>query len=204
VTAPLTDPSQLFERPSIILLGERVALGPLRRDLVALYAEWMNDFAVTRTLGRIQRPFTLEDEEAWYNGASQSYLERHFTIYERTTWRPIGTTGLFDLDFIHRTAEFGVLIGARDCWGRGYGTETTVLVLDYAFNAVGLHNVVLRVFDDNERGLRAYLRAGFKLIGRRRQANRIGQQARDVLYLDALASDFQQPSRLPQADQPTG
>jgi RimJ/RimL family protein N-acetyltransferase len=193
---------QRWERPIVNLEGDLVALGPLRRDLVPLYAEWMNDFTVTRTIGRGQRPYTFEDEESWYSGASQSYHERHFTIYERASWRPIGNTGLFDLDPTHRTAEFGLMIGARDRWGQGYGTETTMLVLDYAFNALGLHNVILRVFEGNERGLRAYLRAGFQLIGRRRQANRIGQQARDVLYLDALADDFQRPSRLPQAEPP--
>jgi RimJ/RimL family protein N-acetyltransferase len=196
----MNDSSSPLGHPTVNLLGERVALGPLRRDLLPLYCEWMNDFAVTRTIGRGQRPYTLDDEESWYNGASQSYHERNFTIYERVTWRPIGNTGLFDLDFTHRTGEFGLLIGARDCWGRGYGTETTVLLLDYAFNALGLHNVMLRVFDDNERGLRAYLRAGFQLIGRRRQANRLGQRARDVLYLDALASEFQRSSMLPQPD----
>ena len=51
------------ENPVISILGEKVALGPIRRDLVPLYHRWINDFAVLRTL-HIPRSSTLEEVQA--------------------------------------------------------------------------------------------------------------------------------------------
>ncbi len=66
-------------------------------------------------------------------------------------------------------------------------------MIDYAFTVLGLHNVLLTVFSFNERGIRAYRRAGFKEIGRRREARRLAGCAYDVVYMDCLASEFESP-----------
>jgi RimJ/RimL family protein N-acetyltransferase len=83
------------------------------------------------------------------------------------------------------------MIGEKDCWNKGYGTEATALVLDYAFTALGLHNVMLRAYAYNQAGIRAYQKAGFREFGRRRQARRLAERAYDVVYMDCLASEFQ-------------
>ncbi len=178
------------DEPIVNIGGDKVALGPLRRDLVPAYLRWVSDFEVTRTLGVPIRPFTREAEEAWYESIAKADRDVQFTIYERATMRPIGNGGLKGIDHAHGTATFGILIGEKDCWGKGYGTEATRLVLDYAFTVLGLHNVLLTVFSFNERGIRAYRRAGFKEIGRRRQARRLAGQAYDVVYMDCLAAEF--------------
>ena len=186
-------PAAAPEQPIVTIEGERVALGPLRRDLLPLYQRWMNDPVVGRTLGAGLRPLLLEDEQQWYDrkiGATDTVL---FQIYVRDGWRPIGTTGLEELDHQHGVADFGILIGEKDCWDQGYGTEATRLVLDYAFNVLGLHNVMLCVYDHNRRGARAYEKAGFKVIGRRRQALRLGNERYDEIFMDALAAEFESP-----------
>jgi len=178
--------------PMVNMRGERVALGPIRRDLLPLYQRWINDWEVTRTLALLVRPMTWEAEEAWYGGAATG-AGSTFQIYELATMRPIGTTGLHDIDHQHGTATFGILIGEKDCWGKGYGTEVARLMLDYGFNALGLHNVMLQVYAHNERGYRAYLRAGYKEIGRRRQALRRAGQWHDIILMDCLATEFESP-----------
>ncbi|HLZ07860.1 MAG TPA: GNAT family protein [Chloroflexota bacterium] len=176
--------------PVLNIVGEKVALGPYRRDLVPLYLRWINDFNVTRTLGIGVRPATLESEEAWYERASRSDGDVGFTIYERATSRPIGNTGLGKINHLHRTAEFGIMIGETDCWGKGYGTETTRLVLDYGFSSLGLHNIMLTTYSFNERGQRAYRRAGFREIGRRRESVRVAGIAYDDVFMECLATEF--------------
>jgi hypothetical protein len=103
------------------------------------------------------------------------------------------TTRLGDINPFHATGEPGTLIDETDRWGKGYGTEVTRLMLDYGFTALGLHNIMLTAFSFNERGLRAYTRAGFREIGRRREAFRLGGQAYDVVYMDCLAAEFKSP-----------
>jgi RimJ/RimL family protein N-acetyltransferase len=129
----------------------------------------------------------------WYEAASQQPDAVHFTLYERATERPIGLGSLQRVDHRHGTAELGLLIGERERWGRGYGTEATQLLCDYGFTLLGLHNIWLAVYAVNARALRVYERAGFRLIGRRRAAWRLGDQRYDVLYLDCLRTEFQSP-----------
>jgi RimJ/RimL family protein N-acetyltransferase len=180
------------DAPLINIVGERVALGPLRRDLVPLYARWVNDFAVVRTMLLPPGPTTLEAEIAWYEGAATGEA-RYFTIYLRDGWRPVGTLDLHDIDHLHRTAEFGIMIGEADARGQGCGTEATRMALDYAFTALGLHNVMLTVYEYNLAGRRAYEKAGFRLIGRRRQARWHLGRLWDELFYDCLASEFDSP-----------
>ena len=192
------------DRPPVNVVGDRVALGPLRRDLLPLYQRWINDFATTRTLAIPSGPMTWEQEEAWFNRAATAEADVTFTIYERATWRPIGNTGLHAVGYRHRTAEIGILIGEADCRGKGYGTETVRLLLDYGFTALGLHNVMLRVFAYNLAGQRAYQKAGLREFGRRRQAQFMGGRLWDVIYMECLAGEFVSPvlGRVFQPDRP--
>jgi RimJ/RimL family protein N-acetyltransferase len=179
--------------PVLNIIGQKIALGPLRSDLLATYQRWINDFAITRTLAAPMRPLTWEAEREWFERVTKSERDVVFTAYERETLRPVGSAGLHGIDAAHGTAEFGVMVGEKECWGRGYGTEITALTLDYGFHALGLHNIMLRVYSTNERGLRAYRRAGFREIGRRRQSVRIGGRRCDAIYMDCLASEFESP-----------
>jgi RimJ/RimL family protein N-acetyltransferase len=182
------------DAPILNLVGEKVALGPRRRDLVPLYHRWINDLEVTRTCAWGVSVQTREAMEEWYDRASKGGFDFvDFTIYEQSTLRPIGWTSLEEIDYLDRTAKFIILIGEKECWGKGYGTETARLILDYGFTVLGLHNVWLTVNSFNERGIRAYRRAGFREIGRRREAHRLAGQAFDVICMDCLASEFQSP-----------
>ena len=140
------------------------------------------------------RPKSKDQIESDYSQFSKSE-DRWvgFVIYEAATLRPIGGTDLRHIDGVHRTAEFGISIGEKECWGKGYGTETVMLMLDYGFSVLGLHNIMLDTFSYNERAIRAYTRAGFREIGRRREATRLGGQAYDIVFMDCLATEFQSP-----------
>lgn len=180
------------EYPIVNIVGERLALGPLRRDLLPTYQRWINDFGALRTLGAVAPgPTTLEQEARWYD--AQPATEVRFTIFERATWRPIGTTALHGLDYRNRTALFGILIGEAEARGQGYGTEATRLTLDYAFTALGLHSVMLTVAEFNLAGQRAYARAGFRECGRRRQCRWMAGRLWDELSMDCLATEFESP-----------
>lgn len=185
--------SERGEAPVFNVVGVKVALGPLRRDLVPLFYRWANDYDVRRTATAGLKPVTLDAQEAWYDATVRDESQVQFLIYERATWRPIGRAGLH-VDYMLRNAVFDIVIGEKECWGRGYGTEATALVLDHAFTGLGLHTVMLQVDEYNAAGIAAYEKAGFKHAGRRREAHRLGGRAFDVIYMDCLASEFVSPS----------
>ena len=183
------------EKPLLNIIGEKVALGPEHKGIIPAIARWENDFSVVILSGDPLRPVSRESIEARFEKNLQNEGSRgaHFAIYEKASLRLVGVAGLRHIDPIMRTADYGIMIGEKDCWGKGYGTETTILILDYAFTVLGLHNVMLQTYSYNERAVRAYTRAGFRIIGRRREAVRLGGQVHDRIMMDCLSSEFRSP-----------
>src|SRR5215213_3552667 len=100
------------DEPEFIIAGEKVALGPLRRDLAGAYARWMNQLEVRR--GLVHRGIaTSQSQEKWVEenlekGAKGEPEAVEFTIYDRTDTTPVGTAGLLRISHAHGTAEFGI------------------------------------------------------------------------------------------------
>jgi diamine N-acetyltransferase len=186
------------EQPIINIVGEKVSLGPMHRDLLSLITRWSNDLAARRNIGA-PLPQTLEQRIAQYERDTVDEQSVDFAVYERAILpgghpRPIGTVGLFDINYRNGRAEFGIYIGEADARGKGFGTETTRLMLDYAFTALGLYNVALTVAEWNVAGQRAYARAGFRECGRRRQCWLMGGRRWDQIAMDCLATEFTSPA----------
>jgi diamine N-acetyltransferase len=178
--------------PIINLRGERVALGPLHRGLLPLLVRWENDFPTIDLGGDAPRPQSPEAvAAAWERliaGEREGWIG--FAIYELPDLRPIGHANIRDVGGMHGTAEFGIAIAEPALRGRGYGTEATRLLLGYAFRTLGLNNVLLDTTADNVAALRCYAKAGFREIGRRRQAYWRGGRLIDVVFMDCLRDDF--------------
>lgn len=174
--------------PQLLIAGERAALGPLRGDLVPVYRRWVNDREVARGLGA-NVVMTEEAERAWYEEASRSGSGQvNFTVYDQDDLAPVGTTGLFGIDHYHGRATFGIMLGERR--GQGLGTEATRLVLDWGFTVLGLYNVDLKVWEWNTAAIRAYTKAGFREIGRRRGGAVVMGRRFDEVLMDAIAPEF--------------
>jgi RimJ/RimL family protein N-acetyltransferase len=172
------------------LVGERCFLSPPAAEDAERWAEWLNDLAVTVPLGdEAYTPFGLERARAEVEeaGRGQSHV---FSIVDLRTEAPIGRALLFGLDPVNRAAMLGLFIGDRTYWGRGYGQEATRLLLDYAFNLLNLHSVMLGAFAFNERALAAYHKLGFREIGRRREARTVAGKAYDVVLMDMLEDEY--------------
>ena len=190
-----TDEQRSSEETLLNIIGDKVALGPLHDDLLPLLVRWDNDFTTADLGGGDMRPRSRHAVAAFWEPLIRGGREDRvdFAIYERPSLRPIGHANLRDLDGVRRTAEFGITVGVRELWGKGYGTEAVILALDFGFSVLGLHNVMLDTWSYNERAIRAYTKAGFRIIGRRREAQRIGAAVHDVVLMDCLATEFQNP-----------
>jgi len=67
-------------------------------------------------------------------------------------------------------ATFYIAIADKENWSKGYGSETTEFMLKYSFDIIDLHPVQLHVAVKNEKGVKAYLKNGFKIEGELREA----------------------------------
>ena len=89
-----------------------------------------------------------------------------------------------------RSAEIGIMIGERQYWNRGFGTEAMRLMVQHGFENLNLHRIFLRVFETNPRGKRSYEKVGFKLEGRMREARYLKGKYIDVCLMSILKSEW--------------
>lgn len=118
----------------------------------------------------------------------------NFAIFALPDTKLIGVSGLFRLNRLFQTAHLGISIFDKDYWGKGYGTEAVKLTVDYGFRFLNLHSVFLDTSSFNERAVKSYRKAGFKEIGRWREAQSVAGKRYDEVFMDCLRSEFVSPS----------
>ncbi|MFW6195490.1 MAG: GNAT family N-acetyltransferase [Chloroflexota bacterium] len=96
----------------------------------------------------------------------------------------IGNTMYYDIDRTRAQAELGIMIGNRDYWGRGYGTDAVRTLLRSIFLEAGLEYVYLHTLTYNERAQGAFRRAGFKDVGT------VRREGRTFLKMDARRDEW--------------
>lgn len=107
-----------------------------------------------------------------------------WAIHERATGRLIGMTAVTDLRPSDRSCLFRIVIGEKDTWGLGYGTEATALVGDVVYEDLGLDRIRLEVFQHNERARRAYRSVGFRETGQHSEWVGPAQRRLDVIEME--------------------
>jgi diamine N-acetyltransferase len=175
--------------PVINFSGEHVALGPLDHDYLDVYMKCNNDFQTTRTLS-LSKPTTRKQLSDFIDHLSEDADSVFFTIFEKSSGRPIGFTYLDRIDHRNRTATYAIVICEEECRGKGYGTETTLLMMNYAFAVLGIHNLSLTVYEFNKPAIRCYQKAGFVQFGRRRQCHFMGGKLWDEIWMECLSTEF--------------
>ncbi len=166
--------------------GDNIYLSPINKEDYEKYTEWINDIEISLNLGTAHQIYTLQKEKEFLENIS----ENSFAIILKENDKLIGNCGLIDIEHVTRKAELGIFIGEKDCWNKGYGTEAIKLLLDYSFNLLNLHNIMLEVFSFNKRAINCYKNIGFKEIGRRREAREIAGQKYDEVFMDILSHEF--------------
>ena len=164
--APMQPRSWLPER----LEGERVVLRRHAPANLDAFQRWYADPEIAR-LNRHESGVMRRDEiERFFSARVLGPDTLSLAIHVRETGRLIGTCAFSHLDGDNGAALYHITIGERDAWGRGYGTEATDLMLEHAFEQLGLHRVGLSVFSFNERAIASYRKSGFVVEGTLRQA----------------------------------
>jgi RimJ/RimL family protein N-acetyltransferase len=116
--------------------------------------------------------------------------EMILAIEDKKTGEFLGLVSLFDISKQHQKAEFGIAIHNPDNLGKGYGTDTTRVMLWVAFHVLGLNTVFLLTLESNKRAQRAYEKAGFKHAGVLRQGVYMLGKFQDFEIMDITKDEF--------------
>jgi len=152
---------------------------------------WINDREVTRFMAA-RYLMSSAAEEQWMRDrmvGPMSFAATPFAI-ETKDGEHIGNTSLFNVSPEDRKADFGIMIGEKAYWSKGYGSDATQTLLRFAFEEMNLHRVRLDTYAFNERAIAAYLKSGFAEEGRLRQARYSGGAYHDVVVMGALRDEW--------------
>ena len=154
----------------VFLHGPRVRLRPLERLDLVRYQELFSEPEISLHYGGLGVPENLTRLQRRYDAGEFDTTDRFLLLVIETEGTLIGAMVLRNEENLpSRSATFGIIIGDSAYLERGYGTEASTLLLDYAFAVLGYHKINLDFFEYNARAQAMYEKLGFVLEGRRRE-----------------------------------
>ena len=177
----------------VFIKGERMYFRPLEKEDLPRMQRWVNDPLIRPFIGN-QWPMDAAAETEWFEkrdrGVPRSEIILAIVLNEGD--RHIGNMGLHQIDWRNRSATTGAIIGERDCWGKKYGHESKELLLEYAFNTLGLHRINSLVLETNRRSYNCLISCGYREEGRRRHAMLVDGEWIDDVVMGILDKDWRE------------
>ena len=125
------------------ITGERIVLRRHVPDNLGAFRRWYADPEVARLTRYQEGPMPIAEIDRFFQARVVGPDSLALAIHLNDSGRLIGTCAFSQLDGDNGSAMFHITIGEKDAWGLGYGSEATALMLEHAFERLGLHRVAL-------------------------------------------------------------
>jgi len=175
-------------QPVIFLRGKRVILRPLSENDVQQLTRWINDPELRQFI-KNTFPITEGGERDWLEGLKKR-SDTDIVLGIEVKGKLIGNMGLHRIDWKNRIATTGAIIGEKEYWGKGYGTDAKMTLLNYAFNDLNLRKLMSHVYAFNGRSLAYSLHCGYRVEGRLRRHRFVNGRYWDEIILGLFKSDW--------------
>jgi len=146
------------------LEGKRTLLRPLERSDLQRSLLWLTDPMINKYLSQNFRDLTEEQEEKWFNYIQDSKADIVFAILEKDSSDHIGNCSLNKIDQRNGRCELGIVIGDKDHWDKGFGSDAVDTLIGFAIEDLKIPIIRLNVYVYNQRAIKVYKKCGFKLI----------------------------------------
>jgi ribosomal-protein-alanine N-acetyltransferase len=176
----------------VFLEGERIILRPLEQtDLTKEYIQWLNDAEVCRFNSHATFPYTEEKMRVYYQSLQQNTQSAVvLAIIHKETGKHVGNISLQSIDWLSRAAEFAILLGNKDYWGKGIASEAALLLCDYGFIRLNLNRIHCGTSSENTGMQQLAARLKMTHEGTRRQAMYKNGKYVDILEYGVLRDEF--------------
>ena len=177
-----------------VLKGKWVTLRPLQPSDKRDRLKYSRNAEFVRMCGgnaRQVRPLTEKEVDEWYDRLVAALLTWAIEVGGRF----VGMSRLSSPDEHNRRARYAIGIYAPSCWGQGFGTEATRLVLRYAFDTLKLHRVDLRVLSYNHRAIACYENCGFVREGAEREEALLAGEYHTDVMMSILEHEYREVSK---------
>lgn len=147
--------------------GEKVCLRAYRDEDILKAISFINDRELKKFLTKqIPFPTTIWEEEEWIQSQrGDESGEYNFAIEDIKTKKYIGGCGIHKVNWVARVAEVGIMIGDKNYWGKGYGTDAMKVLMKFVFEEMNMNKIRLSTFSFNERAIKCYKKCGYEVEG---------------------------------------
>jgi RimJ/RimL family protein N-acetyltransferase len=173
------------------LVDRRVCLRPLARQDLIYLRKWLEDAEIRGLIGEVA-PMSKGESEKFLEKVRADTGRAWFMVVVKENNKVIGEAGLLRMDRAWRTTDISVIIWEREEWGKGYGTEAVLLLLDHAFRHLSFHRVAIGVVGFNERALRFWTKIGFRKEGVQRDGYYYDGKYHDFVLMSILDDEFRE------------
>lgn len=156
---------------------------------ISHWMDWVNDEEVTRFLS-ISPPLTREDEEEFFQSCRENLYMLPISICDKKTKKPIGTAALEINMHNEKRASFGIMIGDKDSWNKGFGQEVLRRIIKMAFEELGFESMYLDVFVENIAAQKCYEKCGMQQVGKFQKYYYKSNTLPDVYLYEIIKEDF--------------
>jgi len=171
-----------------MLKGEQIYLRTLEPSDADIILKWENNsdnWRVSNTLV----PFSRKLIEDYVNSAQDIYSikQLRFIICLVENDKEIGAIDLFDFDPYHQKVGLGILIAKFEDRRNGYAKEAILLIKEYCFNQLNLHQVYCNILSENKASINLFEKSGFTICGTKKDWIKNKEDWLDELMLQSFS-----------------
>jgi RimJ/RimL family protein N-acetyltransferase len=173
-----------------MVFGRTVALRPIEEEDLPLLVRWRND---PGTWPVFYAPFliSLSGQKRWYESLLSDPTRVQFMIVRLEDNIPVGTVGLFHINYRDQDAEAGTLMVDPMLRGHAFAVEAVTMLIRYAFQVLNLRRLYIEILDHNRSAYRTALKIGFRLEATARKAAFSKGEFHNVFHLAVLRGEWQ-------------
>jgi ribosomal-protein-alanine N-acetyltransferase len=146
------------------LKSSRIYLKPIGLEhLTSYYVNWLNDPDVNKFLDS-GGDYTIELLEKFLIEMIEKDI-LFWAIHLNENNKHIGNIKIDPVNSKHGLAEYGILMGDKTEWGKGFAKEASQIVIDYCFQVLNIRKMILGVVEDNQNAVELYKKLGFQIEG---------------------------------------
>jgi RimJ/RimL family protein N-acetyltransferase len=159
-----------FKAQNGVVLGKKVRLRPKKLSDAHNDHRWQSDAELARldaapVLSTSFPVYLLDYNEQLHDPG----LKRYPLAIETLDGKHIGNCTCYDINYARGEAQLGIMIGDRNYWGKGYGTDAIGTLVSHIFRNTGLRRIYLKTLEWNLRAQKCFQNCGFAPCGQLNQ-----------------------------------
>jgi RimJ/RimL family protein N-acetyltransferase len=146
------------------ILGKKTILRLLGKHDLKNSLTWLKDPSVNMYLSQNFREYNERKEQKWFEFIKDSNNDIVFAVEDIKTNLHIGNCALHKINWEKGSCEMGIMIGNKDYWDKGYGSDAIKSIIKFTLSDLKLKKIVLNVYSYNKRAIKVYKKFGFKTV----------------------------------------